>query len=221
MIDPEGSISIITVNNGTNPSVIKADFLAFNAKEAQLKAAGVRIFGPGATVAQDLEPEYIAESSNSRTAYVCLQENNAIAVVGLKSAKVKSIAPLGFKDHSISPNGMDASNKDGPGGDGAINIHNWPTLGMYQPDSIATYRFLWWTFVLSANEGDARDYDGYSEEERVKDLDLDPLAYPDAATLQSDENLGRLKTTSATGDFDGDGFFDQIYSYYQSRFIVF
>ena len=47
-------------------------------------SADVRIFGPGASPAQDLEPEYIRLSSDSATAYVMLQENNAIALHGAK-----------------------------------------------------------------------------------------------------------------------------------------
>jgi hypothetical protein len=94
-----------------------------------------------------------------------------------------------------------------------INIANWPTLGMYQPDAIASYKTGGRDYIITANEGDARDYDGYSEEERVKDLDLDPAVFPDAATLQADENLGRLNSTTANGDADGDGLFETIYSY--------
>jgi hypothetical protein len=32
-----------------------------------------------------------------------------------------------------------------------------------------------------ANEGNARNYDGFSEEERVRDLTLDPTILPNAA----------------------------------------
>jgi hypothetical protein len=39
-------------------------------------------------------------------------------------------------------------------------------------------------FLITANEGDSRDYDGYGEEERVSKLTLDPAAFPDAAELQ-------------------------------------
>ena len=84
---------------------------------------------------------------------------------------------------------------------------------MYQPDSIDSYEVGGQVYYATANEGDARDYDGFSEEEGVKDLTLDPTVYPNAATLQETENLRRLKTTTANGDSDGDGVFDQIYSY--------
>ncbi len=101
-IDPEGSVSIIDLSRGVKKlkqsDVRTADFRAFD-KESLL-AKGIRIFGPNATAAQDLEPEYITVSHDSKTAYVTLQENNAIAVVDLATAKVKQILPLGSKDHS-------------------------------------------------------------------------------------------------------------------------
>lgn len=215
-VDPEGSISIIDLRRGTARARVRtADFSRFNDKLDELKAMGIRIFGPGATVAQDLEPEYIAISKNSKYAWVSLQEANALAVVDIRRAKVLSLLPLGTKDHRLAENALDVSNKDD-----AINIANWPVKGMYQPDAIASYRFRGRTFIVTANEGDSRDYDGFSEEERVKDLVLDPVAFPHALALQADENLGRLKTTTVNGDIDGDGDFDEIYSYGARSFSI-
>ena len=58
-IDPEGSVSIIDVSGGlgaiSQANVTTLNFNAFNPAQAALEAAGVRIFGPGATVSQDLE----------------------------------------------------------------------------------------------------------------------------------------------------------------------
>lgn len=215
VLDPEGSVSIIQLKKGQPPAVYEAGFQAFNDQKAALQAAGVRVFGPGASVAQDLEPEYIAVSEDNRWAYVTLQENNALAIVDLKSKEVTSIQPFGLKDHSLVGNALDASNDDD-----AIHITNWPAMGMYQPDSIAATRILGTTFLFTANEGDARDYDGYSEEERVRDLELDPMAFPNAATLQEKSNLGRLRMTSATGDLDGDGDYDQIHSFGARSFSI-
>ena len=79
---------------------------------------------------------------------------------------------------------------------------------MYMPDAISSYTYRGRTYIVTANEGDSRDYDGFSEEERVEDLVLDPTSFPDAATLQMEENLGRLKTTNVNGDTDGDGWVD-------------
>ena len=221
IVDPEGSVSVIDMSGGayvlTQADVSTISFTDFNAggsRNSELDPE-IRIFGPGATVAQDLEPEYIAVGPRGRRAWVAMQENNAMAVIDLKKNRVVRMVSLGFKDHSKPGNAMDASNRDD-----AINIANWPTLGMYQPDAIAGYSFRGRQYIISANEGDARDYDGFSEEERVKDLALDLTVYPDAATLQEDGNLGRLKTTTANGDADGDGLYEQIFSYGARSFSI-
>ncbi|MEA3276983.1 MAG: choice-of-anchor I family protein [Pseudomonadota bacterium] len=215
-VDPLGSVSIIDMRDGADDvdqsDVRSVDFSEFNNVPLD---PSVRIFGPRATVAQDLEPEYIATSKNGRHAWVVMQENNAMARIDVRRAKVLDLFGLGFKDHSVAGNGIDASNKDG-----AINIAEWPVLGMYQPDAIGTYRHKGRTLIVTANEGDSRDYGGFSEEGRVKDLTLDPAAFPDAATLQMDENLGRLKITTSNGDLDGDGDFDELYAYGARSFSI-
>lgn len=206
-VDPEGAISIIDISNGIGSATIKtAGFRQFN--NAAI-APSVRIFGSGATVAQDLEPEYIAISEDSTKAWVTLQENNALGIIDLNTGEVTDIVGFGFKDHSQAGNGLDASDKDG-----AINIATYLNLfGMYQPDAIAAYMTGGKTYLISANEGDARDYDAFSEEERVEDLILDPTTFPNAEELQAEENLGRLQVTNTLGDRDGDGDFDRLYAF--------
>ena len=203
-IDPEGSISVITVNKGGTPTVASADFKAYIGQEATLRAQGVRIYGPGANAAQDLEPEYVAVTDDSKTAYVTLQENNAVAIVDLATAKVTSIKALGFKDHSVAGMGMDVSDEDGGtntnSGTPSIKIITVPVKGMYQPDAIATYAVGGQTYFITANEGEARaDWPGYSDETRVRahcTAGLDPTVFADAANLLLDSNLGRLRITS-------------------------
>ena len=203
-VDPEGSVSVITVNRGGAPSVATADFRAFNGQEAALRAQGVRIFGPGASVAQDLEPEYIAISEDGATAYVTLQENNAVAIVDIASAKVTAIKALGFKNHSLAGMGLDASDEDGGvntnSGTPAVKILALPVKGMYQPDAIASYTVNGQTYLITANEGDARaDWPGFNEETRVRahcTAGLDASVFPDAGKLILDSNLGRLRITS-------------------------
>ncbi len=196
-IDPEGSVSIIDISNGVaNLTVSTASFTSFNAQGPSLIASGVRIFGPGASVAQDLEPEYIAVSEDGSTAWVALQENNAMAIVNVDDAVVEAIVPLGFKDHSIFGNELDVSDRDD-----RINIRNWPVFGMYQPDTIASYSFNGNTYIVTANEGDARDYDTWSEEIRVKNMTLSGEIA--AAGIQADEDLGRMKVTSTLGVSNG------------------
>ncbi len=224
--DPEGSVSIIDMANGpTNATVQTATFTAFNGQIDALRAAGVRIFGPGATVAQDLEPEYVALSADGQTAYVTLQENNALARVDLATATVTDILPLGYKDHSLTGNGLDASDRDVDGSSGAggkINIQNWPVFGMYMPDSIASYSVGNNTYLVTANEGDARDYPGFAEEVRLGDSSyvLDPTAFPNAAELKNNINLGRLTVTNTLGDTNNDGNFEQIYAFGARSFSV-
>lgn len=213
--DPEGSVSLISIAGGVDglndADVRTVDFKFLN--DAELPY-GMRTSNPGtSSVAQDIEPEYIAVSGDSKTAYVSLQENNAVAIIDIETATVKHVAGLGFKDHSV--HAFDASDKDGK-----INIRTWPVMGMYMPDTIDAIEIGGKDWILIANEGDSRDYDGYSEETRVGKLTLDPVVFPNADTLQKDENLGRLKTTTAQGDTDGDGDVDVIYSYGARSFSV-
>ena len=207
-VDPEGSVSIIDISHGIRrlrqSDVVTADFKKFN--NAKLDPS-IRIFGPNATVAQDLEPEYIAVSKDSKEAWVTLQENNAIAHLDLKKGRFTKLIGLGTKNHSLPGNELDASDRDN-----AINIANWPIKGFYLPDAIASYEYRGKTFLVTANEGDTRDYDGFSEEARVSSLTLDPVKFPNAADLKQNAKLGRLTVTKANGDTDGDGDFDEIYA---------
>lgn len=216
-IDPEGTISIIDISGGianlTQANVRTANFQSFT---TQNLPAGVRVFGPRATPAQDFEPEYIAVSPDSRTAWVTLQENNAIAVIDIENARVTRVAPLGLKEHWRQENTMDASDRDG-----RVALRTWTVWGMYQPDAIATYVDpRGQVFLLTANEGDARDYPGYSEVRRVASVRLDPALYPNPTELQQASELGRLNVTTATGDTDGDGDIDFLHVFGARSFSV-
>ena len=206
--DPEGSVSVILVNRGGNPYVSTADFRQFNGQEDTLRSQGIRIYGPGASAAQDFEPEYITISEDGSTAYVTLQENNAVAVVDIARATVTAVRPLGWKDHSIAGYGLDPSDEDGGSntnsGSAKVQIVTAPVRGMYLPDAIASYKVGGKTYLVTANEGDARaDWPGFNEETRVRShcsTGLDPTVFTDAANLIFDSNLGRLRiTTSPNG----------------------
>ncbi|MBP6536237.1 MAG: choice-of-anchor I family protein, partial [Xylophilus sp.] len=151
-IDPEGSVSVIDVSDPTKPVARTADFTAFNGQEAALRAKGVRIFGPGANAAKDFEPEYIAVSADGTTAWVSLQENNALAKIDIATAKVTDVIALGYKDHGVAGNELDVSDTDLK-----ADIKTWPGLrGLYLPDSISSYTVGGKTYLVTANEGDAR-----------------------------------------------------------------
>jgi DNA-binding beta-propeller fold protein YncE len=215
-IDPEGSVSIIDISEFPgSASVTTLGFGDFNASEDELKAAGIRIFGriytptggvdedgdpvftsvPG-TVAEDLEPEYAAISPDGSTAFVTLQENNAVAVVnfdGVGGPSIEGIFALGLKDHFISGNELNPSNRDKK-----TKIKKHKVLGMYQPDAIASYEAGGVTYFVTANEGDARDYDNFSEEIRANDLADEGFSFKGGKGLVKNEKmLGRLTTTTA------------------------
>jgi len=238
-VDPKGSISIIDISGGAEnlsiDNVTNAGFTQFNNQKQELIDQGVRIFGPSpgddketATVAQDLEPEFVTVTSDSNTAYVSLQENNALAKVDLNAGEVSEIIPLGVKDHSQPENQLDPSDEDGK-----INFQNIPSLGMFQPDAIDNFQINGKTYIVTANEGDAREYEGdpgFVEEVGLQDLldngrlDLNDDGEADVAGTQvssqetvndllAPERLGELDFSNSAGDTDGDGLIEQLQNF--------
>ena len=203
--DPEGSVSIIKVSDY---SVKTINFSTFENQLTALTAKGFRIFGPGKNFNKDIEPEYITVSDDNTTAYVTLQENNAIAEIDIVTGIVKKIMPLGFKDYSLAENAIDASDKDSKV---AFTTYN-KVFGMYMPDAIAYYNYNGKPYLFTANEGDSREYTAFTEMKRAATVTFDPTNFPTAATLQKDASLGRLNITTTLGDTDGDGDFDALYS---------
>ncbi|MBC7566584.1 MAG: choice-of-anchor I family protein, partial [Pedobacter sp.] len=213
--DPPGTVSIISV--AENYAVTTIDFSSMASQAADLKAKGFRIYGKDASFVKDIEPEYITISADSKTAWVTLQENNGIAKINIATKTISNIFPLGFKDYSVAGNEIDPSDLDG-----GFKPAKWNVKGMYLPDAIALLEDNGNPFLFTANEGDAREYDGFAEILRVKskDVKLDPTAFPDAATLKLDANLGRLNITTTLGDKDGDGDLDELYSLGSRSFSV-
>ncbi len=212
--DPVGSVSII---NTTTYGLQTAGFESFNNQAAALKASGVRLTGLNATVAQDLEPEYIAVSADGTKAYATLQEANSVAIIDIASATVTGIKALGLKDHSLPGNGLDVSDRDGSGN--AVlngNIQNWNVKGMYMPDGIANFTNNGKQFYVTANEGDSRaDWPGGNDEVRVGGAVIDSalnatlIAAHGADWQTNNDKLNRL-IVSTSGDTDGDGDLDQL-----------
>jgi hypothetical protein len=116
---------------------------------------------------------------------------------------------------NLGGNGLDPSDADG-----GTRITRWPLLSYYQPDGIAALETQGRRFLLTANEGDARNYECFVEEVRLKQLKLNPAFFPSAEALKSDENLGRLKITKANGDDDGNGLYEKIYGFGGRSFSV-
>lgn len=216
--DPEGSVGIIDV---ATQAVSIARFTAFNGESIQnLKAQGIRIYGPNATVAQDLEPEYVTIKGN--TAYITCQENNAIAIVDIPTATVTDLMGLGYKDHSLPGMGLDIPKTD------KAFISNWPFKGVYMPDAISSYTVGGKTYLLTANEGDAREYEydvdsattilAYTDEAKIKNLKLDPITFPNYEIIQ--DLAGDLKTSIALVDTTADGLQTEIYTFGARSFTI-
>ncbi|MBK9018344.1 MAG: choice-of-anchor I family protein [Saprospiraceae bacterium] len=218
-VDPLGSVSVIDLTGGVanvaNANVTTLTFESFDGQIDALKAAGVRIFGPNATVGKDLEPEYICVSADDKIALVTLQENNAVATIDLQTLTVTSIEPLGYKNHSQVANILDASDRGGK-----IFSAAWPIKGAYMPDAIECFEVGGVTYAITANEGDAREWGSFVESQRLGSLSLDSTAFPNADYLQKNELLGRLNVLSYDGDTDGDGDLDEIYSFGGRSFTI-
>ena len=217
-LDPEGSIALIAITEGkpaaTATIIGFSDFNQGGTRHSEI-TADIKINGPMASVAQDLEPEYIAVSQDNRRAFVSLQENNAIAVIDIANAKVAKILPLGLKDYGLEVNKIDASDKDD-----RVNLQSYiGVYGMYQPDTLATYRWNNTDFIVTANEGDSRDYSAFSEEARAGDLILD-ANHPQFAAAKDKTQLARLKVTTSMGDDDKDGDYDRIVSFGARSFSI-
>ncbi|MEZ9648342.1 choice-of-anchor I family protein [Vibrio sp. 10N.261.52.C2] len=233
-IDPEGSVTLVDLTNGPlQATVTQIDFKAFNQGQPRYAELTdkVRISAPNATVAQDLEPEYLTFADNGKL-YVALQENNALAAIDVATAEVDAILGLGGKPWDSAQ--LDASNKDKNIG----NLQNYAMLeGLYMPDSITSYSVDGNTYIVTANEGDGREYgikttqkecddkgfewDGddykgtenyttekdfciaYVDEVRGKKLDVD-ANHPLAGALKDNKQLARLKVIKPQGTLAAD-----------------
>ncbi|MGH8493875.1 MAG: choice-of-anchor I domain-containing protein [Moraxellaceae bacterium] len=222
--DPEGGIAVVDVSGlptSTAISVKIADFKAWNVGGTKTLPADVRIYGQKtsggvvtkSSVAQDIEPEYIAVSADSKTAWITLQENNALAILDIATASVTDIKALGFKDYGLadsgftnahassgnSGNGIDSADEGetiaGNVGGKAINIVTKSgVLGMYLPDTLSAYDIDGDTYLVSANEGDSR---AWGE---------DDAAYWGTQTIAN----GSSATTHCTGGDASKGFVEEF-----------
>lgn len=219
-VNPPGSVSVIDVTGGPTNVTVNNVRTAMFTKEHQ---EGIRALGPNAEDAYlNIEPEYIAVDSQSKYAYVTLQEVSAIAKVDIAKGQIVQVKGLPYKDHSLAQNAMDVSDEDGKS-----ELRRAPVLGLLQPDGIDTYDYNGETYLLIANEGDSQDYEGYSEEKRVKklkdDIQLDARYYQGYTQAElddmvknglfDDEQLGRLKVTTSHAFKDADGKYNALVSY--------
>ena len=212
-IDPEGTVSVIDLSNGVMAATLRtADFRAFNTEADALKKQGACLFVPNHTVAQQLEPEYIAMSNDGMTAFITLQEANAMAVVDIPSARITSVFGLGLKDFSKS--GLDPSDKDG-----GIHINPWPVFALRQPDAVVAWEQGGVQWLATANEGEQREGATLSDSVKVGTLALDRGVFAKQGSnnpgwgwedLVKPEHLGRLDVCGPMADLDADGDADRL-----------
>ncbi|MDT0627546.1 choice-of-anchor I family protein [Alteromonas sp. W364] len=243
-VDPEGTISVIDILASGEPeeTAETVTFTDLNGTQAALEAQGMHFPNPDGrtingnaittTVAQDLEPEYV--TTKNGTAYITLQENNGLAILDLEDLSIQVVG-LGSKNWS----GLDFDGQE----NAAVSFGQYEGLrGVYMPDTIANYDWKGATFLVTANEGDAREYffdvadeaactaangqaydadDGclaYSDEVKVEDLTAEAGSALEA--LQADGRLNDLRVTDVLGDSDGNGEYETAYTYGGRSFTI-
>ncbi|WP_027383757.1 choice-of-anchor I family protein [Epilithonimonas caeni] len=221
-VDPEGSISIIDISAGisniSQSNVTTLSFAGYNNQEAAFFASGGRKVKSTSTLAQDLEPEYIAISSDSQKAWVSCQENNGIIEVDLTTNTLGNIWGLGKKDMSLPGNGFDASDNNGE-----VLIANWPVKTYYNPDAMVSFKVGNTNYLVTANEGDEKDLGGFSERTTVgaNGYVLNPNNFPNASILKASYNLGRFRVTNVNGNTDSNSDFEEINALGARSFSIF
>ena len=150
--DPVGSVTIIWLNaaDPASSSHRNIGFEEFDEKREELVSSGVMLTR-GNLPSVDLEPEYI--DCDNDTAYITLQEANAVAILDLVSGTYRGVYSLGYQDLSLEENALDLI------GDGAYAANTYPdALAAHMPDGISGYESNGKTYLVTANEGDAREW---------------------------------------------------------------
>ena len=194
--DPKGSVTVVDVEAQESTVV---DFSAFDSQRDQLAEDGI-VLKKGSAPSVDLEPEYIAVSGGK--AYVTLQENNAIAVLDIESQAFEGVYSAGFEDHSTTAIDLDKK-------DDAYDPQTYESLlGIRMPDGIAAFTVEGATYLVTANEGDAREWGDedqgtfyLSEDER--DFSEEGVTSPTGAITAENSGLEGKVVFFKTEDFDG------------------
>lgn len=201
-IDPNGGVSIVDLKDPINPNVNFVGFSKFSVTE--IRAKGLALSNTVNNVAKDLEPEYIVALDETK-AYVTLQEANGIGVLDIPSKSWIDIRRAFESKLSATP--IDTSDRDS--GKGSRSYAN--VVGASQPDAITGFKIGGGDYLLTANEGDAREYSCLNDDLRGSSLKVDSRRFADWKTLSGNAELGRSKVNPNIGDRDGDGDIDTIH----------
>jgi hypothetical protein len=224
-----GSLSIVDVssitsgNLGTLPGLVASTFdfspanLGSGASLSGIRNSNVAAVGTSGTFinsvpnftlvgnqdAGALEPEFVTISQGK--AFVTLQDNNAIGVFDLGTNKWEKINNLGTVTMTI-----DGSDTD------LLKVTTGTVKGLHMPDTIASFVVAGKTYLVTANEGDARvddrDVSRFGDvggnDSMVPILDAN---YPATATgVRANGALGRLNVSRIDGDTDNNGKIDDV-----------
>ena len=157
IVDPAGSVTVITLDAADvqKSTAVTVDFEVFDSQRETLIADGI-IMVKDNLPSVDFEPEYI--TATDQKAYIALQENNAIAVLDLDTKEYSGVYSLGYKDLSGEKDALDLVE------DGVYEAKTYDAVSAYMPDGIAVYETDGKTYILTANEGDAREWGDYCNE---------------------------------------------------------
>ena len=148
-------------------------------------------------------------AADSRSAWITLPENNAVAVLDIRDGKFVAIRSFGYKDYSVEGNGLDPTDNDGP----PPNIQTWPIRGIYMPKQVAIAVPIDFPVLVYPDRGVRRNLAVFGDEVRLSSMpkvekpplfrDLDPAVFPpgDPATLAL-RHL-QLKVSWVDGDSNG------------------
>lgn len=203
--DPEGTVTLVKIKNGMpEKNSRQLNFHEVNIPDEVIIKTSIKesAANPSAELSKDLEPEYVAVSEDSEVAWVSLQENNALAIIDLTAdePKIDQVVSLGFKDHGKPENKLDGNKDDKQG---KLEAHKG-LYGIYMPDTIASYSLNGKRYVLTANEGDGREYeykvDGKKELAYINESKIGKLKKPLSDSIKNlKEPLKNLKIQSELG----------------------
>ena len=212
-VDPKGSVTVVDLSNGAGQATsVTISFDQFDTKREELVQSGV-ILQKGCNPSRDFEPEYIAVSADSQTAYISLQEANAVATLNLATGEFEAVQSLGFKNHNLSENALDLLKDD------RIELKSQDVYGIYMPDAIRCYEVNGTTYLVTANEGDSRDWTGFCNEKEIlldgcEVVTLDTSFYdgldPDKTYLYGGRSFAIYEASTMTQVFESGSEFETI-----------
>lgn len=189
--DPVGTVTVIDLDSKSTNNIGFTDYDSTEMRQ-ELVDKGI-ILKKGTNPSVDFEPEYIAAGNN--TAYVTLQEANAIAVIDLSTNKVTGIYSAGFEDYSKVA--VDIDKKDEK-----YNAKTYESLlGIRMPDGIALYSTGGTDYVITANEGDSREWGDYLNEDE-RDFGDGETSPSGSITAENSDLTGKVVFFNSD-DYDG------------------